>query len=298
MIYGKHPVEELLKVEIHHKKVKEIFMIHSLSKKIGNELKAKLSNCQIHIVTRKELNNLFPNINHQGVLIKLHSPKSTTNTRTVTTDNKSALKYQKKEKENLLLASFSCSKENWQDYIYRQMKIDEGGPLLLLDSIQDINNLASIIRTAESLGVKMLFITGKGASLNDNVHRVSMGASLHLPIINLANLNFIIKELKKMGFWICSSIDPEAKQKKEDLFKKQNLTKKSPPSPLALTHTQMDKLPPANKLALIIGNESNGIKKIIIEQSDYIISIPLFGKINSLNAGVAAAILIDRLIHK
>ena len=261
-IYGRRSVTEFLKTKPKAQDIKKIFMSPKLPAELKKQIKTELKNAPFCEVSLKELDRLFPKIHHQGLLLNLRVFENQ-------------------------LSSIAASSRNWKDHVSAS-----GGPLLLLDSIQDPHNLGSIIRSAEALGVKALFITGKGVGLSDVVHRTSVGASFHLPIFSFVNLYSLNSVLKKMGFWICATAEDEQKEK---AYAGKNRKEKRP---LCLKHTQIEGLPPTKELALIIGHEGYGIKKIILEQSDFVLSIPLSGKISSLNAGVAAGILIDRLLHR
>lgn len=183
---------------------------------------------------------------------------------------------------------------------WRQFVRTKNGLLVLLDRIQDPQNLGSIVRSAEALGARAVFLTGQGAPPGDTMHRVSSGASLRLPIFMLSNLHRLVQQLKDDGYWICAAADPEA-------LAGQNNRADSPASgqgsakrnqSVACTHSELKQLPAASELALIIGNEGAGIKPLVLRESDYVISITMAGQTPSLNAGVAAGILLDRLIHR
>ena len=190
----------------------------------------------------------------------------------------------------LRLSSKYNPKRNWEQSIQ-----ESRGLIVLLDNIQDPQNLGSIIRSAESLGAAALFITGKGASINETVHKVASGASFHLPIFQLSNLNLLIDKLKQKGFWICSSaLAPKIEAAQIQAGK--NRSDSTPNTGINMhLHWDIEKLPPTNQLALILGNEGSGIQRLALEKSDYYLHIPMQGKIGSLNAACAAAILIDRL---
>ena len=162
---------------------------------------------------------------------------------------------------------------------------DAGRPLLLLllDGIQDPHNLGSIIRSSEALGARCVFVTGKGAPLSSSVvDRVSAGATLHLPVFEQGGLAGVLKFARENEFWVVAAAgdSPEADQTRQIDF------------------AGIAELPPASRLVLLIGNEGEGLKKSLLDGADYVIGIPLRGKIDSLNAGVAAGILIERLIHR
>lgn len=140
--------------------------------------------------------------------------------------------------------------------------------LLLLDSIQDPHNLGAILRTAECAGVNGVIITtNQSAPITDTVEKISAGAVSHLKICKVKNLVQAIQQLKKEGFWIVGS----------------HLTADSK------NYTELDyKMP----LALIVGNEEKGIRKLVAENCDYVVKIPMKGKIDSLNVSVATGILL------
>jgi len=140
--------------------------------------------------------------------------------------------------------------------------------LLLLDSIQDPHNLGAILRTAECAGVDGIIITtNQSAPITDTVEKISAGAVSHLKICKVNNLVHIIEKLKKEGFWITGS----------------HLTADSK------NYTEPDyKMP----LALIVGNEEKGIRKLITENCDFLVKIPMKGKIDSLNVSVSTGVLL------
>ncbi len=254
LIFGRRPVEELLKIKPKDQDIQEIFTSTNLPSSLEASIKQHLPNTILHKVSRKQIDNLFPKINHQGIVIKSRPGFSFIHYKQLS---------------------------SWQEHVQKTR-----GLLILLDSIQDSVNLGSIIRSAETLGAKALFITGKGASLDENVHRISAGASLHLPIFSVANLHQLVQSLKKMNFWICSSSG--------EISKKKDITGDQ----IWLEHSDLEKIPSSQDLALIIGHEGEGIRPLVLKESDFIISIRLQGRTKSLNAAVAAAILMDRLVSR
>ncbi len=145
--------------------------------------------------------------------------------------------------------------------------------ILILDSIQDPHNLGAILRTAESAGVDGVVITTRNsASINETVEKTSAGAVSHLKICKVNNLNNSLKELKNNGFWIAGSYLKDA-----------------------VPYTDVDyKIP----LVLVVGNEEKGIRRLISENCDYLIKIPMKGKIQSLNVSVAAGILLYEVLRQ
>ena len=142
--------------------------------------------------------------------------------------------------------------------------------IVILDRIEDPRNFGAIIRTCECAGVDYIIVPNKGNSdVTPVVLKTSSGATANSKIVKVANLTSTISKLKQMGFWI---VGAEAGGK---------------------AYTEIDY---SGKIALIIGSEGFGIKKIIKDNCDFIASIPLKGKVNSLNASVAAGILIYEVL--
>ena len=139
--------------------------------------------------------------------------------------------------------------------------------LLLLDSVQDTHNLGAIIRSAEAAGVDgIILTTDKSASVNETVEKTSAGAVSNIKICQITNLTRTIKELKEEGYWIYGSCLEGAQD-----------------------HTKLDY---RNPVALILGNEEKGIRRLVAENCDFLVKIPMKGKTESLNVSVAAGILL------
>ncbi|MGE5681069.1 MAG: 23S rRNA (guanosine(2251)-2'-O)-methyltransferase RlmB [Bacillota bacterium] len=141
-------------------------------------------------------------------------------------------------------------------------------PLLLaLDSIQDPHNLGAILRSAECSGVDGVILTKhNSASVTETVVKTSAGASEHIPIAKVSNLSQALKELKEAGFWIAGSYLEGAKD-----------------------YSEMDyKMP----VVLVMGNEEKGLRRLTAENCDFLIKIPMKGKIQSLNVSVATGVIL------
>lgn len=153
------------------------------------------------------------------------------------------------------------------DYDYKRLdSIDNDSFILLLDHLEDPHNFGAIIRTCEARGIKSIIIPkDRGVNVNETVMKTSAGALNHVNIIMVTNLVNTINKLKDMGYFIYAA-DMNGRN-----------------------YSEVDY---AEKKVLVIGNEGNGISKIVADNSDEIISIPMKGVVNSLNASVAAAILI------
>ena len=145
--------------------------------------------------------------------------------------------------------------------------------ILILDGIEDPHNLGSIIRTAETAGVHGVIIPKRrAASVNATVSKVSSGAVEHVKIARVNNLNETIKYLKEQGLWICGT-DGEAKT----YYYNQDL--KGP-------------------IAIVIGSEGFGMSRLVKENCDFLVKIPMKGKITSLNASVSAGIIMYEVVKQ
>lgn len=145
--------------------------------------------------------------------------------------------------------------------------------ILILDSIQDTHNLGAILRTAECAGVDGIILTKhNSAPLNETVSKTSAGAISHLKISTVNNLVVSIKQLQENGFWVAGSSSENSK-----------------------IYNIIDyKIP----LALIVGNEEKGIRKLTADNCDFLIRIPMLGKIQSLNVSVATGILLFEILRQ
>lgn len=145
--------------------------------------------------------------------------------------------------------------------------------ILILDGIEDPHNFGSIIRTAETAGVHGIIIPKRRTvTVNSTVSKVSTGATSYVKIARVNNLNECIRKLKDAGLWVIGT-DGEA----QTLYYNQDL--KGP-------------------LAIIIGSEGYGMSKLVKENADILIKIPMKGKITSLNASVSAGIVIYEAVKQ
>ncbi len=145
--------------------------------------------------------------------------------------------------------------------------------ILILDGIEDPHNMGSIIRTAETAGVHGIIIPKRrNVAVNSTVVKVSTGATAYVKVARVNNINDTIRKLKDAGLWIIGT-DSEA----ETLYYHQDL--KGP-------------------LAIIIGSEGFGMSKLVKENTDLLIKIPMRGKITSLNASVSAGIVLYEAVKQ
>ena len=146
--------------------------------------------------------------------------------------------------------------------------------LLILDSIQDTHNVGAIIRTAETSGVDGIILTKhNSAPINETVVKTSAGATELTKLCQVTNLAQALKHLKDEGYWIIGS----------------SLSRNSK------IYTDVDyKIP----LALVLGNEEKGIRRLTVDSCDLLIKIPMMGKIQSLNVSVSAGIILFEIIRQ
>lgn len=144
--------------------------------------------------------------------------------------------------------------------------------LILLDGIEDPHNLGAIIRTANQAGAHGVIIPKRRAvGLTATVARTSAGALNYTPVAKVTNLVQTMEELKKEGLWfVCADMDGE-------VMYRQNLT---------------------GPIGLVIGNEGEGVSRLVKETCDFVTSIPMKGQIDSLNASVAAGVLAYEIVRQ
>jgi len=154
---------------------------------------------------------------------------------------------------------------------YLSITKEKKNPLLImLDHLEDPHNFGAIIRTAEALGVDGIIIPNdRSVGVTGTVVKTSAGAIVHTNIIRVPNLTSTIEKLKDNGYWFIGT-DMEGQD-----------------------YTTMDYNMP---ICLVIGNEGHGMSKIIKNNCDFIATIPMTGKINSLNASVSCAIILSRIV--
>ena len=156
------------------------------------------------------------------------------------------------------------------DEIIRRSRKVEVPIIVILDGINDTHNLGAILRSCDVFNVTGVIIPKHNqVPLNATVAKSSAGAINFVPVSQVSSLNQTIQKLKDNGFWVVST-DGSAK----------------------IDYTQIKYDFP---VALVIGSEGKGVTSLIIKNSDYVVKIPQYGHVNSLNASVAAGILLSRI---
>ncbi|MBR1385282.1 MAG: 23S rRNA (guanosine(2251)-2'-O)-methyltransferase RlmB [Bacilli bacterium] len=181
-------------------------------------------------------------------------------------DKKGFSKFDKFSHQGIILDIEDFSYTNYKDFL----DIPDA-KIVILDHLEDPHNLGAIIRTCEAAGIAGIIIPkDRSVDINSTVMKTSAGALENMRIAKVTNLVNVIGDLKENGFWIVgTSLEGN------------------------LDYRDIDY---TGKIALVIGNEGKGASKSVLEECDYIAKIPMYGKINSLNASVAAGIMIYEVI--
>lgn len=238
-IWGRNPITETLQAG---RRVKRILLAEGLRETPAIESivhEAERQNIPVEMVTRNRLDQLSHGAVHQGCMAQVEERKYV--------DIDDILDYAQQKNE----APF----------------------LLILDAIQDVNNLGSLLRTAEAAGVHGVIIPEhRAAEINATVVKTSAGATEHMLIAQETNITRSIDILKRQNIWVVG-LAGEA----QTLYTKANLT---------------------GALALVVGNEGKGLGRLVREHCDVLIKLPMYGHVNSLNAAVAGSIALYEALRQ
>lgn len=216
------------------------------------------------ILNNKQINKVYltKNFDDRGILDYLDN----NNIRRVIIDKKEMDYKYKGNHQGIVL--------DIEDFKYSKLsEILDKDFVVILDHLEDPHNFGAIIRTCEAAGVDAIIIPkNRSVSVNSTVMKVSAGAINNVTIAEVNNLVTAINELKDNGFWIYGT----------DMDNSE-----------VYTDVKYD-----SKVALVIGNEGDGISRLVRENCDFVINIPMIGKINSLNASVAAGIVIYEVVRQ
>lgn len=175
--------------------------------------------------------------------------------------------------QGILGFTAASSYSTWDDLLDRVRSAQGKAIVLVLDSIEDPQNLGSLIRTAEACGVRGVILPkDRAAGITPAVVKASAGAVAHLPIVRVTNLASTLEELKKEGFWIVGA-DSRAEKSLYELKFDMNV-------------------------GVIIGGEGKGVRPLLLKKCDYTVSIPMKGKVSSLNAGIAGAVILFEVLRQ
>ena len=160
-----------------------------------------------------------------------------------------------------------------EDILEEAQNRNEDPFVLILDGIEDPHNLGSIIRTAETAGVHGIIIPKRrAASVNATVNKTSAGAVEHMKIARVTNISDSIQKLKDAGLWICGTdINTQTYYYNQDL---------------------------TGPLGIVIGNEGSGMSEKVRKNCDFLVKIPMKGKVTSLNASVSTGIVVYEAVKQ
>lgn len=229
-IWGRYPVFEALRSR---RRVQRLLVAQGPRDAALDQVldQARRVGVTVETTSRRHLDDLTHNANHQGVMAV-------------------ALPRQYAEVDDILL---------------RAKELGEDPLVLVLDAIQDVANLGSLIRTAEVVGAHGVIIPEhRAAGLTPAVDKTSAGAVEFLPVARVTNITRTLDDLKRRGLW-CIGLASGAKE----TYDKANL---------------------AGPIALVVGNEGKGISRLVREHCDLLVSIPMRGHVSSLNAAVAGSV--------
>ncbi len=154
-----------------------------------------------------------------------------------------------------------------EDIFARAAQSGEDPFILVLDGIEDPQNLGSLLRTADAAGVHGVIIPERrAAGLTETVAKVSAGAIEYVPVARVTNIGRTVDELKERGAWVVGT-----HQEGKELYYQAKL---------------------GGPLAVVIGSEGKGVSRLVAEKCDFMVRLPMLGRVTSLNAAVAGAILI------
>jgi len=159
--------------------------------------------------------------------------------------------------------------------IERERETQESRPelLVVLDGIEDPHNLGAVIRVCEASGVRALLLPARrSAGVTGAVAKTSAGALAFLPVVRIHNIVRALEELKKANFWV-AGLSADAKE----------------------SHFEADL---KRSLVVVLGNEGRGISRLVAEHCDFLLRIPMFGRTESLNASVAAGIVLYEFVRQ
>lgn len=206
----------------------------------------------------------------KGSLLKIFSLARKKNIRVLFVDRK-ALDRESEDKRHQGVIAFTSE--------YKYASLDDilganGGKgfVIICDGIEDVHNLGSIIRVAECAGADGVIIpSNNSASVTEAVVRISAGAAEHMRVAKVNSLSVAIERLKENGFWLY------ALEADGDSIYQADLS---------------------GKVALVVGGEDSGVRRLTREKCDFTLSLPLYGKVNSLNASVALGIAAYEVVRR
>lgn len=154
-------------------------------------------------------------------------------------------------------------------------KVEHGAVnfVLILDCVQDPHNLGAILRTADGAGIQAVVVPkDKSAGITDTVRRISVGAADHVPFVKVTNLVRAMKSLQESGMWFVGTSDRAEK---------------------TLYETDL-----RGKVGIVIGAEGDGLRRLTEEACDFLVKLPMLGKVPCLNASVATGVCLYEAVRQ
>ncbi len=236
LIYGKQTILEALQ----QKKVERLMLARGLQKSTSKSLEvlAHKQGVIVEYVPRIELDKALRTTHHQGIVAEIPE-----------------LNYSEPE------APFNLANSRGERPL-----------LILLDQVTDAHNYGAIIRSAEVLGAHgVITEERRSTSLSPIVAKVSAGAAMHLPLVQVKNLPRYMDELKKQDVWLYGAVAEATNEPQQIDWNR--------------------------SVALVIGSEGSGMRRLVREKCDDLVNLPMGGQVKSLNASVAAGILIYQVVR-
>ena len=148
----------------------------------------------------------------------------------------------------------------------------ENGLIVLLDGLEDPHNLGAIMRSVDCTGADgIIYAKHRSVHLNSTVAKVACGTMEYVKVAEVTNLVKTLQDLKKKGYWVVGT-DASAKDMYNEIDYNRNVV-------------------------LVIGSEGKGISRLVLKECDYIVKLPMFGHVNSLNASVATAVMLYKIVE-
>ena len=221
--------------------------------------------------TDKNIEKIMLEKNPQGSLKSIFAEARKKDVRVQFVDRKVLDKQSEEGRHQGVIAYSTDYKYSSLDEIISSRR-EEGGFVVICDGIEDVHNLGSIIRVAECSGVDGVIIpSNNSASVTEAVIRISAGAANHMKVAKVNSINRAIDELKKQGYWLYA---------------------------LEADGTDIYEADLKGNIAIVVGGEDSGVRRLTREKCDFTLSIPLKGKVNSLNASVALGIAAYEAVRK
>ena len=162
---------------------------------------------------------------------------------------------------------------DWKNDLDKAIKSGNNPRVAILDRVQDPHNLGAIVRSAAQFGISHVFILDKNAApFNSSASKSACGGEEYCHVVEVGNLVRLIETLKGLGFWIAAAVASGDKKLWDAEFNE--------------------------PFAVILGSEGDGVRRLVLENSDYTISIPTLGKIDSLNVSVSASLVFYEIFRR